>query len=51
MRGSKDTEKSQCRKISQKIWFHRWMKNNEEMEFTGKFTSDYYGINTEFKAL
>ena len=52
MRGSKDIEKTDCGKKSQKIWFHGWMINNEEMEFTGrKFTRDYYGTNTEFKAL
>jgi hypothetical protein len=34
MRGSKDIEKTDCGKKSQKIWFHGWMINNEEMEFT-----------------
>jgi hypothetical protein len=35
-----------------KIWFHGWMTNNEEREFTGrKFPRDYYGTNIEFKAL
>ena len=52
MRDSKDMEKTDCRKKSSKIWFHGWMRNNEEMEFTGrKFTRDYYGTNTEFKVL